>query len=620
MKSGSQLPGFVTPLPCPSHTGSVRSLGRGGGEVPRIARLFAALALLLLCSLATAADYTELIEDLERDIVRQMRGEDIAGLGIALIDGDEPVLLKTFGYAARKDRVPLVPSTPMAVGDFAKLITTIAVLQLVDDDKITLDDPVTDHLDLTFESRSSDWRAPTVRELLTHHAGFPPNVYADSFRDVPTSEVWLPERLPMTQPPGTIYAYSQLGYQVAGRLVEVVSGQALEAFVLERIAEPLGLDATSFSPTAETAVPHDKRRREKPPLYSRDIAALGLFASLEDLSKLLLWVVGGKGAPLLSDDAVAEMTKVQNGHIALDLDNEAGLGWQLTNTGSHNVDRVYRLNSGIFWHRGLILVAPDQDVAVAVIANSSAAGGPVRDVAIAALDGILEAKEGIEPPPEERPLPESLDLPTGGKPAPMAARYSTAIGELLVEGGPRKWELELAGRTFGAKQREDGWYEISFKLFGVISLRFSILTEILIRPAEFGERRVLLAHFRGSDFLLGTAMPPVPDAARFEPWEGEYRIANPDPVSTNIEIEEAALIVEASRLYLTYELPGVVTLTPRVPLVPIEGPTDAASSASDNVERLYVPGLGINTGDLVTLREDAGRRIIEFSGWRLVRQ
>ena len=113
-------------------------------------------------------------------------------------------------------------------------------------------------------------------------------------------------------------------------------------------------------------------------------------------------------------------------------------------------------------------------------------------------------------------------------------------------------------------------------------------------------------------------MPPVPDAARLEPWEGEYRIANPDPVSTNIEIEEAELIVEANRLYLTYELPGVVTLTPRVPLVPVTD-SDDPTAGDSSVERLYVPGLGINTGDLVTLRLAGGRRMIEFSGWRLVR-
>ncbi|MEM9302030.1 MAG: serine hydrolase domain-containing protein [Pseudomonadota bacterium] len=584
---------------------STRS-GLGG----RLALLAAILALLWQAPVAGAAtDYSEVIKDLERDIRRTMRGEDIAGAALVLIDGQRVVHERAYGEASADDERRMTTTTPMLVGDFSKIPATIAVLQLVAAGKVDLEAPVTDYLDLTFSGRAANERPPLVRELLTHHSGLAPNRFAGSFGPVQPMGITLIEPLPRTQPPGVIYSYSQLGFQVLAALVEKVSGRPYVDYVAEAVLGPLELTDAGFVATAATAQPHDRKGRQKDAVFPRELGALGLFASIRDLGKLLRWVLAGEGAPVMTDALFGEMTREQNADIPLDLDNRVALGWQMTNTGNHKVDRLLRLYSGTFRHRGLILIAPEEQLAVALIANSSAASEFVPETAAEALDLMLEAKLGREPPDEDPELPERLALPSGAAARAMEPRYSTPLGELQLEGDESRYEMELVGRKFGAKLREDGWYEISFKLFGVISLRFSVLAEVLIRPATLGGQSVLLAHFRGSDLLFGTGLEDIPPAPELEAWAGRYRIANPDLIIENLEIETVDLVFDEGLLYLEYEIPSTtIAVEPRVPLVPF-GP-----------DRLYVPGLGINTGDTIALGRFEGRRTLTFSGWQLVEE
>lgn len=555
---------------------------------------------------AIALEESVFLAELREAIIQEMRREQIAGAGIALVVGDEVRWQETFGFADADERRPLTAETPMAVADLAKIPATIALLQQVEAGRIDLDAPVTDYLDLTFEARDTTWRAPRVRELLTHHGGFPPNVFAGSFQEAPPEGLWLPDPVPLAQPPGTIYAYSNIGFQLAGRLVEVASGERYAAYLADHVFAPLGLERTTFAPPPTVARPHDEHRRPEPLLFSRDLAALGLFASLEDLTRLLRWVIAGDGAPLLSKASFEAMSTVQNEAVALDLDNRAGLGWQLTNTGGHRVERILRMNAITLGHRGLMLVAPEQRVGVVMIANSLAAGELVPETSAQALDGLLDVHAGITPPDEDRSLPDDLPLPAAATAAPMARRYNTPIGELTIEGSDGSYELELAGRGFSLRERPDGWSTIAYKFLGIFRLRFSILKEILLRPAALGGHEVLLAHFRGSAVLFGTALDGMKRHPELAAWAGTYRLANPDPLSERFEIEEATVLVEDGRAYVEYRLPGIVSLRPRVPVVPFaEG-------------RLYVPGLGLNAGDTLRLERGNGRRIIEYSGWRLV--
>ena len=561
------------------------------------------LGWFALWPLVTAAvDYQPVIAEVRGELVRQMRGEKIAGAAIALIDGQEIVWSQGIGYADESTDRLFSTQTPFVAGDYTKLLTAIAILQLVEQGKLDLDASIDRLLpQLQIRSRFGS-RRPTVRELLTHHGGLPNNLHAGSYQRESPDALFRPTEVYLAQPPGRIYAYSHLGYTLLGMIIERLSGQSYAAYVDEQVLQPLGMTGAGFDTRRRVALPHDHRRRVDEPAYSRDQAALGLFADIRDIARLAQLFMRENPEPVLSADSVAAMVSVQNEDQPLDLDNEAGLAWQLTNTGKHNVDRVLRLNTATVQYRGVMLLAPPQQVGVVIIANAASAEDPVQEVARLALDAMLEARHGIPRPENVRALPAAVPLPDGAIERPLARTYNTALGQIRFTATDGRYDMDFVGRGFSARKREDGWYQLAYRLFGLMDLRFSILEEILVRPVSIDGEEVLLAWFRGGRFLFGSAydIPATPVESR---WAAEYRLSNPGVLSERLELEEIEVVADESGLYVRYELPISVTLTPRVPLLPLGG------------GRYYSPGLGTNMGDEVQFQLVDGRRELHYSGW-----
>ena len=179
----------------------------------------------------------------------------------------------------RPERIPMARDTIFDLASLTKNIaTTTAVMWLVHDGRIGLDDPVAKHLP-TFADR--DKEAVTIRHLLTHSAGLKPwrgfhEVMIQKERKtgerlIGTAEgrAWIVDRVlrsALVHVPGEAAVYGDLDFIALGELVEVVSGQSLDAFCRERIFEPLGMKDTRFLPVAvdgsdQPTIPIAERRR-----------------------------------------------------------------------------------------------------------------------------------------------------------------------------------------------------------------------------------------------------------------------------------------------------------------------------------------------------------------------
>ncbi|MDX1571735.1 MAG: serine hydrolase domain-containing protein [Xanthomonadales bacterium] len=557
-----------------------------------------------------SVDYGAVVEEVQAELTRQMRGEKVAGAAIALIDGQQLVWAQGFGRANAEDDAALVGShTPFPVGDLTQLVTTIAILQQVDAGRMSLDAPIAEYLpDLGLRSRFDAAPVPTLRQLLSHHGGLSNNIFSGSYQREAPDGLVAPGALYLAQPPGLIYAYSSLGFVLAGMALEAVTGERYAQYIESRILEPLGMSDAGFRPGPALARPHDKRGRAVEPVFARDQSALGLFASVRDLARLARWFLAADTQPVLPRAWVDEMARVQNAGVPLDLDNRVALPWQRTNTGRHNADEILRLYAFMPHHKGMMLLAPRQQVGVVILANSVNAGDLVLDIGRLALDAMLETKAGIARPGDVEDLPEAVGLPPSAVPDDLQTGYNTALGEIRFEGSNPKLDMSFLGREFHAELRDDGWYRIAFRLFGVIDVRFSVLAEILLRPVKIGTRQLLLVHFRGRDLLFGTALPegePWPDAPD---WPGRYRLSNPGVFSDTLEVDELELELVGNRLYVVYELRNLVRLKPQVPALHL------------GAGRFYVPGLGTNMGEEFMLRRIDGQQMLVYSGWVFVRQ
>ncbi|MFP4345317.1 MAG: serine hydrolase domain-containing protein [Anaerolineales bacterium] len=190
----------------------------------------------------------------------QLGANNVAGATVAVVANGEILLAKGYGYADVAGRAPVDPATTLfRIGSVTKLFTWTAVMQLVEEGKIDLNEDVNAYLD--FEIPGAYGIPITMLHLLTHTPGFEDRGFgmwaADPESLVPNGE-WLKEHIPArVRPPGTYTAYSNYGVALAGYIVERVSGLSYAAYVRDHILKPLEMDyTTAAQPLPERLAPH----------------------------------------------------------------------------------------------------------------------------------------------------------------------------------------------------------------------------------------------------------------------------------------------------------------------------------------------------------------------------
>ena len=188
--------------------------------------------------------------------------EELAG-AVALVANKEKILSVTaVGFADIEAKKPMAPDAVFWIASQSKGITAAAVMMLVDEGKLSLDDPVEKYLpEFKDQKVSAGKGAPvdrarsiTIRDLLSHVSGLP----FKSAEEQPTLDglplaaaVKTYAKAPLATQPGTHYQYSNAGINTAARVLEVVSGLAYEDFMQQRLFGPLGMTDTTFWPNAE---------------------------------------------------------------------------------------------------------------------------------------------------------------------------------------------------------------------------------------------------------------------------------------------------------------------------------------------------------------------------------
>jgi CubicO group peptidase (beta-lactamase class C family) len=268
-------------------------------------------------------------------------------------------------------------------------MTAVAVMMLVDEGKIALDDPVEKYLpefkgQMLVAEESAErvvLRKPahpiTIRETLSHVSGLPfkSDIEEPTLDGLPlAAAVRSYAMTPLLTEPGTAYRYSNAGINTAARVLEVVSGMSYETFMQQRLFDPLGMKDTTFWPTEEQARRVAKSYRpneakdglkETPvsqliyPLHDRvrrfPMPAGGLFSTASDTAKFCQMMLGrGEfgGKRLLSEAAWAELTKRQTPESMKD---SYGLGFSVSREGFGH-GGAHATNMEIRPAQGIVLV------------------------------------------------------------------------------------------------------------------------------------------------------------------------------------------------------------------------------------------------------------------------
>ena len=220
-----------------------------------------AAAVLLTPAAATANETTTTdsgggvdVAAVDRFLTTQLEAASIPGAAVAITHGNRVIHVAGFGHDSTG--APVTADTPFRIASLSKSFTALAVLQLVDEGRVSLDDRVIAHLP---DFRLADPRGAsiTVRQLLDQTSGMADSVTQDSDRQPATlaDAVAGLRNNGLAAAPGAQWNYHNPNYQVAARLVEVVSGQPFDSYLRTHVFEPTGMTSSRTVDTDDQPVP-----------------------------------------------------------------------------------------------------------------------------------------------------------------------------------------------------------------------------------------------------------------------------------------------------------------------------------------------------------------------------
>src|SRR5215467_1431674 len=200
---------------------------------------------------AQTVNVDRVVAELEPEIQRMMLAGNIPSASVALISGDRVIWTNAYGYSNLWARTPATSNTVYLIGSTFKAMSTIALLQQMEQGKFKLDDPVNNYL-TDFKIQGEDAQHPiTFRHLLTHTSGLPGDfggfpVWGDTVP--PPLDEYLRKSLKVNRPPLARVEYSNMAFTLVGYLVQKFSGVPYKQYIQEHIWTPLEMNSTAFEP------------------------------------------------------------------------------------------------------------------------------------------------------------------------------------------------------------------------------------------------------------------------------------------------------------------------------------------------------------------------------------
>ena len=310
--------------------------------------------------------------------------KNLPGLAVSVVVEKELVWAQGFGYADVARQRPATPDTIYRIASITKLFTAVAIMQLRDQGKLQLDDPVVAHLPwFNMPNPYADAPVMTIRHLLTHTAGLPREAAFPYWTDgqFPTlAQIQASVGQQITAvPPETRFKYSNLGLSLAGAIVAQVASLPYETYVQEHILRPLGMSSTFV----ESIDPHHERLavgygRRLPGKLERDIMpftdcrgitpAANMATTVSDLARFASFHLGDGAVGehrLLRQRTLREMQRVH--WLNPDWQSGYGLGFSI----ARQKDKTYIGHGGaVLGYRTLLRLCPAEDTAVIVLTNA----------------------------------------------------------------------------------------------------------------------------------------------------------------------------------------------------------------------------------------------------------
>jgi CubicO group peptidase (beta-lactamase class C family) len=451
-------------------------------------------------------DYTQAIDYADRRVRSAMRDLDLPSVSVALIDDQAVVWHESYGVADLATGESATPDTIYKIGSITKVFIGLEIMRLAEEGLIDLDAPLESYMPGILPPER--WPAAsdiTLRSILAHRSGIPrndtlPGFYWDAAPDVLEAQVQTLAEMEQALPPGSRYKYSNLSYNVLGRLVEVARGLSvpgpgamciLPYYAHSELFAPLGMNSTALAssmlvwgrpeenPVATGYFVEDGTHK---PHVQYDIIELGsgsAISNLADMERFAHFILAGgvntDGERIIDAATLNSMFEPQ---YARDRDPQAnGLAWF--------TDDV-QLSERVVFHDGtnqgfsaMFAFAPASKVAVVLLSNSLAFEDEQKFVAFELLGLLIQTKTGVRPPEVERRPEVAVPVETLGR---YTGTYSVNGDTMTVSLNGDRLDASYDGRTVRLRPVAENRFELDVRFVDVGDTELSFFVDDPLEP------------------------------------------------------------------------------------------------------------------------------------------
>jgi D-alanyl-D-alanine carboxypeptidase len=392
------------------------------------------------------ASSAQAIKFLEPWLAHRATQSNMPGFSISIAFNREVSFSRAYGLADSTMEIPMTPAHLFCVASQSKMITATAILQLVQENALSLDDPVAHYVPWLEQHHDRRFMEITTRQLLTHQAGI--------IRDGERADYWqhqagFPNHESLRQQvystsliydPGQKLKYSNLGFAIAGQVIESASRKSYSEYVNERIIAPLALDAMfpdwNEALFAKTAIGYSRPQNQKrtaiiPGRQMRSLApAAGAWASTTNLCQFAVSHFYGNDILLLDETkkrAHCRQIIVPTGY---DRGYEYGLGFEIISVAGR---RLVGHSGSHLGYRSATFLDPDSGLAVSVASNAK------DSPALAMVRGVFGALYHFKDT-AARPAPSSVSRFNAHLHSGLGDTSIIATHDAIVALDPNDWQ------------------------------------------------------------------------------------------------------------------------------------------------------------------------------------
>lgn len=382
------------------------------------------------------ATLMDIEEWLRRRLPELLSESGVPGAAVAAARGEETVHVAA-GLLSRATGVEATDDSIFQIGSVTKALTATLVMQLAEEGRIDLDQPARTWLPGLRLGDENVAATLTVRQLLSHVAGFEGDIFTDTGKgdDCLEKYVELLGGVPQLFPPGEMWSYNNAAYCVLGRLVEVVRGKPYDTCLRDHLLLPLDMTHAACDPYEavlhRVAVGHVETASGLAPTgtwaLARSNAPAGSMLAMRARDLLAfarMHLAGGRGPDGRAVLGTAAVRAMQEPQVSLpDIAQGAawGLGWELFTL---SPERVFGHDGNTIGQSAFLRCVPEHELAVVVLTNGGAAGQVQSEVG----GHVLRELAGIDLPDPPTPAAAGA-MPDTGR---YVGRYASDVSETVI--------------------------------------------------------------------------------------------------------------------------------------------------------------------------------------------